>query len=72
MGFIKKKKRSLKDTIREINAQPQKGRKFSQHFYLTKDLDPECLTSSNNSIIKRQIPQLKQWGKDLNRHFTRG
>lgn len=37
-----------------------------------KRLGSRMFKSSHNSIIKRQIPQLKQWGKDLNRHFTRG
>lgn len=41
MGFIKKKLCSLKDTTREINTQPHKGRNYSQHFYLRKDLYTE-------------------------------
>lgn len=43
-----------------------------QVIYLIKDLHPEYVRNSENSIIKRQIAQFKKWAKYLNRHFTRG
>lgn len=70
MGFIKQLC-SFKDTIRETNTQPQKGRKYSQHFYLTKDLYTKWLNNSSKSIIKKTNAPIKM-GKDVNRHFTRG
>ena len=32
---------------------------------------PEDINNSYNSMTKRQISQLKKWGKDFNRHFSK-
>lgn len=43
----------------------QNGRKHLQTMYLIRDLHPEYLNNSYNSIIKRQVAQLKRAGQKI-------
>lgn len=47
-----------------------KGR-FLQSMYLVKDLYPEYVKNSVNSIIITQTNQLFEWAKDLSRYFIK-
>lgn len=39
--------------------------------YLIKDLHPEYINSSENSVIRPKKKSMKKWEKGLNRHFVK-
>ena len=49
----------LKDTIKKIKIKAIFKRKYLQYTQLTKDLYPEYINNSYNSIIKDQVSQFK-------------
>lgn len=61
------------DTNKKVKRQPTGWRKYLQITYLKKDLYPEYIKNFWNSRIKKELTHFffPQWGKDLNKHFSK-
>ena len=60
-----------KKLLREQEDKPWIGRKYLQITSLTKALCSEWIKNFQNSIVRKQTTQFKQWTKALTRHFSK-